>query len=162
MYICYNCNQLSDESDLDYVSNLYGEFYKRERVCPYCKSTDIYEAVQCDCCEKYYNEDQCERGLCENCKEEALSDWHIIYEAEKQIGDGETIYVNPFIYDVMGEDAIQEIIEKAFLESMRLMKYGNIVPNIRGIGEDLFSVHGSDYVELLPAILAERRKEKAS
>lgn len=40
-YICYNCNQLSDESDLDYVSNRYGEFYKRERVCPFCHSNEI-------------------------------------------------------------------------------------------------------------------------
>lgn len=41
MYICNNCNRISDKDDLDYQDNLYGEFYKRESVCPYCHSNEI-------------------------------------------------------------------------------------------------------------------------
>lgn len=38
---CYNCEAVFDEDELEYTNNLYGEFYKRERVCPYCHDNDF-------------------------------------------------------------------------------------------------------------------------
>lgn len=38
---CYSCEAVIDESDLEYTDNLYGEFYRRERVCPYCHDNDF-------------------------------------------------------------------------------------------------------------------------
>lgn len=147
-FICENCRALVDESELVYESNKYGEFYKRERVCPNCYSTDICYAVTCDCCGEEYSEYECE-DICEECKEKAASDWRIIYEAEKQIGDAEQIFVNPLIYAVLGEDAIKETIEKVFLETM----YSAAAPDITAICRDLIANKESEYADVLPELL---------
>lgn len=151
-FICENCRALLNESELDYVSNKYGQFYKREMVCPKCRSAEISYAVTCDCCGNEYSEYECD-DICEECKEKAASDWRIIYEAEKQIGDAEQIFVNPLIYAVLGEDTIEEILEKVFFDTMRSAS----PPDTKAICRELIGAKKREYADVLPELLKRKK-----
>lgn len=151
-FICENCKRLVNESELVYTSNKYGEFYKREMACPNCHSTEICCTVTCTCCGKEYSEHECD-DICEECKEKAASDWRIIYKAEKQIGDAEQIFVNPLIYAVLGEDVIEEILEKVFFDTMRSAS----PPNTKAICRELIEAKESEYADALPELLKRKK-----
>ena len=43
-------------------------------ICPYCKSEDIDEALQCDVCSGTFFENELVYGICEHCVEDYLVD----------------------------------------------------------------------------------------
>lgn len=73
MFICNNCGEVFEYPKID--KQLYSDPYGEEDypVCPECFDNDYEEAVQCECCGKYFNEANMHSGWCVDCLFEKLS-----------------------------------------------------------------------------------------
>lgn len=91
MWYCRNCDSRFEDFDeeMERVSNdpvmdiPYG-------VCPYCGSDDFVNAIQCNECGEWYDEDDLVGGLCHECLAEAMNDIDLLkdyLEASEQIED---------------------------------------------------------------------------
>lgn len=107
-YKCLNCNELLDEDELDYVSNRYGEYYKRERVCPYCKSNDIEGLKECPYCDEVILESE---DCCEECAEAFNSaiDIHRMFKTSEHM-ETAGIEINPYLAEMFSTKEINEIL----------------------------------------------------
>ena len=73
MYICNNCGELIEStiSIHEYHDELDERPVEEYHGCPYCKSNDVSEAVQCSLCGEYVASDYVKLGdgtiACQNC-----------------------------------------------------------------------------------------------
>lgn len=73
MFICNNCNSLLENTVPihEYHDELDDKFCETYYVCPYCKSDDVDEAVQCSICGEYISHDyivlKTGQVICSNC-----------------------------------------------------------------------------------------------
>ena len=70
MFYCEDCEAVFSEPDGEKDYHPYGMGYAAESyaVCPYCRSTDISEAKECERCGEYFGE--LYEGLCDVCYED--------------------------------------------------------------------------------------------
>lgn len=76
-FYCFDCGDIFDEDEslVSYErpnSDVPG--YISFCCCPSCKSTDMGEACECDCCGEYFNQDDIHNGLCPGCEQELDKD----------------------------------------------------------------------------------------
>ena len=159
--ICLTCGRIFDNEDLCYIQEYRGEYqghevYQPIECCPFCKSDDKEPTAECDACGNTCAESSCEDGICDDCKEKALSNWQVIYDTEELIDDAEALYINPLVYAVMGESALQEIVYKAFVE---VLNSNYDVKKLRKICEKLMNDKTSDYARYLPQVLDRYKDE---
>lgn len=77
MYICKDCGEVFEDCDTYEEARPYGMGYAYETfaICPYCKSDDFVEAIECNRCGEILAKEDCEYDeslnyLCEHCYEE--------------------------------------------------------------------------------------------
>lgn len=69
MMYCNRCKETFDEAEIiecEYIES-HGETTIENR-CPYCRSSDIEKAVQCECCGEWYKSTI--EDFCDNCMAE--------------------------------------------------------------------------------------------
>jgi hypothetical protein len=71
MIICNDCGNHFEEPKIHKEHHPYGMGSAVEvfAVCPYCNSTDIDEAEQCEECYEWVSVKEFDGGLCKNCQE---------------------------------------------------------------------------------------------
>lgn len=108
-YLCENCNSVFDIDDViddyDYNTNYH------DTKCPCCGSRFFEEARQCEVCGEYVVKDELVDGICESCLDDC--------DIDDAVEIGEILAhdfqcVNPFLEEVLGYQAINSILKKAY------------------------------------------------
>ena len=113
MYICNRCGKLIDE--LPTSSQCHGytglgdelreEFAETECSC----GGEFVEARQCKICGEYYSDEDYPYDVCECCAEEYETVGHALEYGEQR---KEKVEINGFIYSVLSNEQINEILTK--------------------------------------------------
>lgn len=142
MYSCNECGELFAEPETIYDDVPYGSQMVRcasGSVCPYCNG-DYSNAVQCDECGDYTNENELYGGLCEYCIKEKCKTFEQLFQFAKTITpEGE---VNALIKHLIGDtDKLNDFFELVvkhwdeFNDMFPIKKQEFIDKNIAKIGE---------------------------
>lgn len=109
MFICKDCYNVFTEGEAR-ITSWNSEFhcYDEEYRCPYCRSAELTEPVQCPICGEYYDGDD-GVGVCEVCLEERETVGNALkYGATSP----EKIEINGFITSMLDEEQINAILTK--------------------------------------------------
>lgn len=76
LYRCLECGHVTDSPKIEKERVCVGETSEVYQVWYYCPACggDLEQVVQCQCCEKYFREEEVdEHDICEECQEDLLT-----------------------------------------------------------------------------------------
>lgn len=121
MFKCWDCEATFDEPKN--TSELLGEYhgqpaYRTYACCPECGGS-FTEADQCEICGEWFYPDEVDDGICEECLEEELTNYHdnvkscleILKDEKKKIG------INPVLAMLLKPSVIENILTEYVLNN---------------------------------------------
>lgn len=112
MYICRDCGRLFDRTHFatstDYTTGI--PFDVREEFCPFCYSEDYGEAVTCEVCGEYHEEEELINGVCEDCIDKCRHDVDMCFEIG--MDNRSEVKLNSFLLSMYDERDIEAILIK--------------------------------------------------
>lgn len=118
MYFCRNCetafceNEAEQSRSYDEVrGNTLASGYDYEDECPFCHSTDLVEAKQCEECGEWYDEDDVYDGICDKCLNDKADLFTTLDFAEEQ-GTADEL-INSLLDDAEQKEILISALEEA-------------------------------------------------
>ena len=85
--------------------------YNGDECCPFCKSDDIEEAVECECCGRAFSYDDCRNFICADCLEKEVTQDKLI-ACEKAHEDFVKVEIPSYFLWLLGDGNIVSELER--------------------------------------------------
>lgn len=93
MVKCYDCGGVAEDAKTSY--EYYGEWSRREEVCPYCHGA-VDDAYECPICHEWFLPNELSNGICYDCLCECMKDAKFVrsFISDNDLWDDWSEYVN--------------------------------------------------------------------